>query len=141
LTAVVLLACITGFCFGLTDKGYKAWNWLAEDFRGLAGPRTVVPYKGTVLALVRDSSDLAGVITTVEPRGYRVTIADDLPAGLREIRRIPGEVRMIVIGSGINREDLAALRRTARPRTQMIVLPRQHPPEWVAVRLLRAIQG
>ena len=99
------------------------------------------PERPEVLVVADDNSDLLSVITTVEPRGYDVLVANNTEAGIHALGNVSEEqLKILVIDPAVPNSN-AVLRcvKAAYPNTRIITVDHRHSALSLTRQLLDAI--
>lgn len=79
---------------------------------------------------------------TVSPRGYNLILAENVPAGLDELRAHAKSIGLIVIDSGLaNSRSVERMAPIVSPEARLIYLHKKHTTADLASLLLDSIQN
>jgi len=126
---VVLMFGIMGtFTFGLTNTGHEMCHEMlswANEALGHGG--TVRPVRPEVLVITGNREDQNRVALAVNPRGYRVVVAETAARGRESLNSDASRIAVIVVDMKIPGADhLAAMAHSLAPMAKVIRLRPSH---------------
>jgi CheY-like chemotaxis protein len=132
--AILTLAFIAGFDIGLTESGRQL-------VVSALHPHTDAPVRPAVLVVAANRADQLSVITTVEPRGYDVLLANNSKSGIQALGNATKEqVRIVVLDASMPNSGTVLHRIKATcPKALIIMVDRNHSAVYLARQLLNAI--
>jgi CheY-like chemotaxis protein len=132
--AVLTLAIIAGFDVGLTESGRQL-------VVSVLHPQTEAPVRPEVLVVAANRADQLSVITTVEPRGYDVLLANNSKSGIQALgNATKQQIRIVVLDTTMPNSGTVLRRiKSAYPNARIIIVDQNHSAVYLARQLLNAI--
>ena len=130
------------FILGLTHTGQQLQAEMSSSFRSvLHGSVTPAPpARSQVLVVTQNLADEAHIVTTVNPRGYQVVVAETAVIAQAILRSHASRIGVVVIDCELaGAESVTTLAQSILPREKVIQLRRNHEATDLAVLLLAAI--
>jgi CheY-like chemotaxis protein len=132
--AILTLTVIAGFDIGLTESGRQL-------VVSVLHPQTEAPMRPEVLVVAANRADQLSVITTVEPRGYDVLLANNSKSGIQALgNATKQQLRIVVIDTTMPNSGTVLRRiKAGYPQAHVIIVDQNHSAVYLARQLLNAI--
>ncbi|MDR3700264.1 MAG: hypothetical protein P4L56_11545 [Candidatus Sulfopaludibacter sp.] len=137
---VVIFGIMAAFVFGLTQTGQQLRCELGEYFVPPKQVHVIGPARTQVLVVTGNRSDQARIAMTMNPRGYRLLIAETKATAQQLARSAQKDICLIVVDSDLPQsKTIAASLLSIVPGAKIITLPHHPDSTELAVLLLGAI--
>ena len=138
---VLIFGILAAFVLGVTPSGQQLFAALLESapFSEHAGIPICLP-RPEVLVVTRNGHDRFVVAATVNPRGYRVRVAETAATSQAVLRSEASRIGVIVVDSELPyAHRVVALARALAPLAKVVELHPHHSAEEISSLLLQAI--